>query len=168
MSRTAHTGYSLAQIILHWTVVVLVIFQFVAHDAMSEAWDAYRDGAAIPAGDVFGANLHATVGIVIFVLALARLFLRLTRGVPPLPADQPAAIRFLAIAAQYTLYVLIIGLPVLGGAAWFGGIKPAAGIHSLGADILFWVALLHATGALYEHFIAKNDVLRRMLKPEAS
>lgn len=167
MSRARPAGFSLAQIVLHWTVVVLILFQFLAHDAMSEAWDAFTEGGSVPAADLTGANFHAIVGFVILVLALARLYLRFTRGVPALPADQPKAIRFLGNTTHFLLYALIIGLPIGGAAAWIGGIDAAGELHSAGTTLLLIVAGLHVLGALYEHFIAKTDVFRRMLKPQA-
>lgn len=167
MSRAAPNGFSLAQIILHWLVVALIIFQFLAHDAMEEAWDALGDGQQPAADILFGANLHAAAGITILVLALIRLYLRFTRGVPALPSTLAPPLAMVAKVTHFLLYALIIGLPIGGAAAWLGGIRPAAEIHGLGANILFWVAIIHALGALYEHFIAKTDVLRRMLKPQA-
>ncbi len=167
MSRAQPSGYSLAQIVLHWAVVVLIIFQFLAHDAMEKAWDAVRDGQAVPADAALGANLHAAAGFAVLALALIRLFLRFTRGAPAAPTTVPAPIAMISNVTHVLLYVLILGLPIGGAAAWLGGVGVAAPVHGLGAEVLFWVAILHALGALYEHFIAKTDVLRRMLKPQA-
>ena len=166
MSRAQPSGYSLAQIILHWGVVVLVICQFLFSDAMENAWDAVREGAAVPADVATGANLHAAAGIAILVMALMRLFLRFTRGAPALPSSLAPPLALLAKVTHFLLYALIIGLPLGGAAAWLGGVAPAARVHGLGANILFWVAILHALGALYEHFVMRTDVLRRMLKPQ--
>lgn len=167
MSRIAPSGYSLAQIVLHWAVVVLIIFQYLAHDAMEAAWDALRDGAAIPDDILLGANLHAAAGMTVLILALIRLFLRFTRGAPALPSNLSPPLAFVAKATHFLLYALIIGLPIGGAAAWLGGVAVAARVHGLGANVLFWVAIIHVLGALYEHFVVKSDVLRRMLKPEA-
>lgn len=166
MTHPTRTGYSLTQIVLHWTVVVLVIVQYLGHDAMEDAWDAIRDGGTPSAETLFGANMHAAVGVLILVLALARLWLRFTRGAPPVPEETAAPLRLVARATHVLLYALIIGLPLGGAAAWFFGVAPAAGVHSLGTKVLFFVAILHALGALYEHFIARTDVLKRMLRPE--
>lgn len=167
MSRAKPTGYSLAQIILHWAVVVLIIFQYLAHDAMEAAWDALRDGVAIPPDVLLGANMHAAAGMAILLLALIRLFLRFTRGVPALPSTLAPPLALISKITHFLLYALIIGLPIGGAAAWLGGVAQAAQVHGFGANVLFWVAILHALGALYEHFIAKTDVFRRMLKPQS-
>ena len=166
MTHPVRNGYSLAQIVLHWAVVVLVIAQYLGHDAMEDAWDTIRDGGTPSAETLFGANMHAAIGATILVLALIRLYLRFTRGAPPVPKENPAPLRFVAKATHVLLYALIIGLPLGGAAAWFFGVAPAAGVHSLGTKILFFVAILHALGAFYEHFIARTDVLKRMLRPE--
>lgn len=166
MTHPVRNGYSLAQIVLHWAVVVLVIAQYLGHDAMEDAWDTIRDGGTPSAETLFGANMHAAIGATILVLALIRLYLRFTRGAPPVPKENPAPLRFVAKATHVLLYALIIGLPLGGAAAWFFGVAPAAGVHSLGTKVLFFVAILHVLGALYEHFVAHTDVLKRMLRPE--
>lgn len=167
MSKARPNGFSLTQIILHWLVVVLIILQYLANGPMTEAWDALRDGNQPAAELLFGANMHAASGITILVLALLRLALRFTRGVPALPSALSPPMAFVAKATHFLLYALIILIPVSGAAAWLGGAAPAAGPHGAMAQVLFFVAIFHAAAALYEHFIAKTDVLTRMLKPQA-
>ncbi len=65
-------GYSGLQIGLHWSVAALVIFQFVAHDAIAQAWRAFAGGIP-PDPDGKGmVALHIICGALIFLLALWR------------------------------------------------------------------------------------------------
>lgn len=166
MAVVARKGYSSLQIGLHWLIALLILAQFLFHDPMEEAWDAVREGLAIPADSVFGSNLHAVVGLLVLALALVRLALRLTRGVPALPANDPAPLRLLAHVTHILLYALVIAIPLGGAAAWFGGIAPAARVHGLAATALFWLALLHIVGALFQQFVLRTNILSRMAVPE--
>ena len=155
--------YSNLQIALHWTVAVLVIFQFVAHDAMKAAWDAFRQGAAPESGTLLMANVHAVVGIVIFLLALWRIVLRWRVGAPPLPVSDPLPLRILAHVTHIAIYVLIIGLPISGAAAWLGGVVQAGGAHGAASTVLFWLVVLHVTGALVQQFVLRSRIIARMM-----
>jgi cytochrome b561 len=93
------------------------------------------------------------------------LFLRWRNGAPAAPAGEPAFQRWAASAAHFLLYVAIFAMPVSGMVAWFGGIGDAGEIHELAKPVIIIVVALHAAGALWQHFIARTDVLRRMLKP---
>jgi cytochrome b561 len=162
--RTA-ASYSGLQIALHWTIAALVIFQLLVNDGMQAAWRAYSRGGE--AGDTLGwAWLHVAVGVSILLLALLRVYVRLTRGVPPIHRDKPAALVWLAYATHLLLYGFIIVMPLTGALAWFGGIDASAEIHETGKLVLIPLVLLHAAGALAEHFYFRNDAFARMLKPQ--
>ena len=73
-------GYSGLQIALHWIIAALVVTQLLNNGGMQEAWNAYEDGAAAPEGTLGFAWFHALTGATILVLALIRLYVRLTCG----------------------------------------------------------------------------------------
>ncbi len=114
----------------------------------------------------FLADLHIAFGIAIFLLALVRVFVRLRRGVPPPPRDEHILLRLAARAVHLALYAIILLMPVTGGMAWFGGIETMAAVHGAGKPVILGLVALHIGGALYQHFVARTDVLRRMLRPE--
>ncbi|MFO1106369.1 MAG: cytochrome b/b6 domain-containing protein [Amaricoccus sp.] len=158
-------GYSLAQISLHWIVALLVLAQFLNDEAIGAAWRAIRRGeAAIPGG--FLVTAHVVVGIAILALMLWRLGLRLTRGAPAAPAEEPAALRLAAGATHVLLYVLLLVVPLTGLAAWYGGVAAAGELHELGKTLLMLLVFLHIAGALYQRFVLKSDAVARMLRPE--
>ena len=163
----AVSGYSRLQIALHWTVFLLVAFQIVGHEAIVRVADALGDNAAPAAGDLTMANLHVAAGIAIFALVAWRIFLLLTRGGPQPPASEHPALRILAKATHGLLYLLLIGLPISGAAAWFGGVDAAAFAHATAKYVLLALIVLHVVGALAHNFVFRTDVLVRMVKPEA-
>lgn len=156
-------GYSRTQIALHWTIAVLVLAQFLNDDAIGAAWRALRRGTEAAGGALVTA--HVVVGIAILALVVWRIALRLNRGAPPPPADEPRPLQIVAAATHGTLYLLLLAVPLTGIAAWFGGIGPAAGLHGMLKTALMLLVVLHIAGALYQRFVLKSDVVTRMLSP---
>ena len=161
MPEERPSSYLTSQIVLHWTVAVLVILQVLLHEGMEEAWKTYEDSGATAYGPLV--VVHIAIGVTILLLALWRIALRITHGAPPLPDSHPAALKFVARANHYLLYAFLVGMPLTGASAWFLGIKGAADIHETGKTILLILVGLHIAGALTEHFVLRSNVLRRML-----
>jgi cytochrome b561 len=163
MNTAARKGYSGLQIGLHWAVAFLVMFQFLAHDAIENAWRAYISGTAADPEGRGMANLHIISGLLVFVLALWRLWLRFTIGAPALPEREPRPLQFLAKATHFLIYALIIGMPISGSIAWFAGFQPAAFAHVIAQNMLLALIILHVAGALFQQFLLKSNVLSRMV-----
>lgn len=165
MAATAKpNGYSGLQIGLHWAVVLLVILQFLASEGIENAWDTVRDGGA--AQTTSTVLLHIGAGALIFVFTLWRLWLRFTRGAPPLPEKDPAPLRVLASVTHVLIYVLLIGMPISGSVAWFAGIEQAGAAHALAKNVLLALVVLHVVGAFFQQFVLKTNVLTRMAVPQ--
>lgn len=131
-------------------------------------------------------NTHKALGITLLVLAVLRLVWRAWRGAPPMLTHQSKAWELLlARAVHVLLYVLMIGIPILGwlGASasglpmtYFGwtDIPALVGpserfqdlaftLHGSAVWLLVVVIVLHIVGALKRHLIIGDDTLRRML-----
>jgi cytochrome b561 len=163
MSDMSVASYSKTQIGLHWSIAALILVQFLVPDGMQHVWRAFRRGQEASAGDVPLAYLHVVTGLAVLVLASWRVWLRATRGVPPVSGMEHPVLKRLAKATHFVIYALIFIVPLSGAAAWFVGVPGASLVHVLGKNILLYVVLLHTAGALVQHFVFKTDVLRRML-----
>lgn len=156
----AAAGYSRAQIALHWIVALLIVPQFVLHDAMSEAWDRVEDGLEVTFDPLVAA--HVFGGLAVLALVLWRLVLRARRAAPPPPEAEHPALKLVAKAVHGGLYLVALLLPVSGAAAWFGGIEAAAEGHEVLKALLLALVALHVAGALYHQFVLRTNIMDRM------
>ena len=155
-------GYSRVQILLHWIVVALIIFQIAGHEPMAEAWEVVKTGGMpVMSVMVWG---HVTAGIAVLLLVLWRIGLRLRRGAPEAPAG-PALIHWAGKITHLALYGLMVLVPLSGMAAWFGGPVVAAEAHEVMKNLILILVLLHVGAALYHQFLVKDGLMERMRKP---
>lgn len=155
-------GYTTTQVVLHWTIAALIIFQLVINEAMQKAFDDRVDGDVI--ADFGGAALHITVGVTVLLLAIVRLFLRWRVGAPPPHDDKAAILIWAGNATHWLLYVFIFVMPITGLIAWAAKSEAFAEIHEIGRFLLIPLIGIHVLGALAEHFVFRNDSLTRMLR----
>lgn len=163
MSATRPQGYSATQIMLHWSVATLVVFQFFINDGIEDAFRGFMRGEGVEAEEMAAANVHIIIGMTILVLALWRITLRFSRGVPPVPGNEPPILRKVAEGTHIALYALIVLTPLSGAAAWFLASEAASAAHGVFRALLFILAVLHIIGALVQVFVFKSDALTRML-----
>jgi cytochrome b561 len=155
------TEYSPKQIWLHWTIAILIFTQFVLHEGIVAQSEALEQSQSI--SPTLLAQSHVVFGLLIFVFAALRVYLRFTQGAPATPDNEPVFLRFLAKATHVALYAVMLLMPISGSVAWFGGVDAAKAGHNLGKTVMLVFVLLHVAGAVYQHFILKTDVMRRIL-----
>jgi cytochrome b561 len=158
-------GYTSAQILLHWVIAVLVVFQLIFGENIVPAYKAMRRGTEALPFDLSRADIHIYVGFTILVLAVARLAIRLIHGAPPAPAGESAVQKWITGATHFILYATIFLMPVTGALAWYFWVGVSGEMHELAKPVIIAAVVLHAAGALWQHFVAKTDVLLRMLRP---
>ncbi len=166
--------YSGVAIAFHWTIALLVIVNLVigiGHDA-------------IPAlRALMGA--HKAIGVTVLLLTAGRIAWRLAHRPPALPAGTPAWEKGVAHATHWTLYLLMIALPLSGWLMvsgpgphrpflWFGLFdiptlpvgKPLADLGGTAHGPLGWVmaalVVLHVGAALRHHLLLRDSVLVRI------
>lgn len=159
----APTGFSRTQIILHWTIAVLILLQFLLSDGMSTAWRAVERGTYTDADFTTGTVLHIVFGVSVLLLAIWRVALRLRHGAPAPDPAEPKALQMLAAIVQFVLYATLFLMPITGMMAWGGGVIAAGEWHQAVKMVLIVAVTLHVAGALVQHFFWKTDVLKRML-----
>ncbi|MFD1196345.1 cytochrome b [Seohaeicola saemankumensis] len=164
MSTSSPRAYSRLQIRLHWLIFGLLVLQYLLHEPITEAFDMIENGL-VPAFNPLVAS-HVFGGFLIFVLTATRLYVRAGRGVPPLPDTDPPLQRIAAHVTHYSLYALLIALPISGAVAWYRANEAAAEAHGVMRLILLGLVALHVVAALYHQFVLKDGLMRRMRKGE--
>jgi cytochrome b561 len=156
--------YTRTQVVLHWTIAVLLIGLILTHEEYLAAREALGHSLPLTVGQTAINGLHIWGGSLVLPLALWRLFSRVRYGVPAPPAREPRTLRAFASAVHVLLYVLIFAMPISGVSSYFN-IFPrlSTAVHIAGKAALLVLVLVHMTGALVHHFIWKTDVLRRMM-----
>ncbi|SNR82382.1 cytochrome b [Puniceibacterium sediminis] len=160
MNQIAPDTYSRTQKMLHWGVVVLLAIQYLFFDHMGRLFHQTMEGGS-PVWTTTSVA-HSMIGAAVLALTAWRLILRRSRGTPPPPADEPDLATRAARVTHVALYVLLIGLPVVGLGAWFLGIGFLAEVHEIGSTVLLWVVGLHVGAVLVHQFWWNTAILRRM------
>jgi len=156
-------GYNRTQIILHWTIAVLIVLQLINSRWMEPAFEA-RIGEA-PAGEGMPVP-HIIIGVLVLLLAIWRLAVRLRRGAPAHAAGENSLISTAAKANHVALYVLLFAMPLTGAIAWFGALENVGDIHAVLRWVLIVLVVLHIAGGLFEQFVLRNNVLMRIIRPQ--
>lgn len=152
-------AYTLGQIVLHWAIAALVIWQLV----FGEEMEALEHPADADSTELFLANSHIWVGIAILALVALRIVLRITQGAPPLE-ESSRITALLARATHLAFYVLLVAMPVTGLLAYYGGL-PTGGVHELGKPLFIVLIALHVGATLWHQLVRHDGTLRRMLVP---
>jgi cytochrome b561 len=164
---------------LHWLTVLLLLVVIPAG-----VWIRYFE----PADQAFKFrlyNVHESLGVLVFLLVLLRLFNRLLFPPPPLPDHVPFQMRFAAHLTHMGLYALLILMPLTGFLAtnaWGFPLsvfemlpipsplgkneafaKVLSFLHWCGAIAIGLLIVGHLMGVVYHTFIRRDGLLRRML-----
>jgi cytochrome b561 len=156
-------GYSGTQIALPWMVALLVAGQYIFKDPISTAWDAIRQGTEYAFDPLILA--HVASGALILALVLWRLALRLKRGVPLPPENEPGPLKTLSHVAHWAFYGVLALMSVSGALAWFADLTDAAQVHNIVKVVLLALIALHLLAIPFHRIILKNNVMVRMIRP---
>lgn len=162
MASFSRQGYSGLQILLHWLIATLVLFQLIFGESMVSVVDALEEGKTPDPTDQVLATAHYWVGISVLVLVGLRILVRLVQGAPA-----PVGEGWRAVVAKLVhgiFYLLLIAVPTTGLMAVY--VSDSFGdIHAIGKPIFIAFIVLHALGALYHQFGLRDGALRRMFVP---
>jgi cytochrome b561 len=166
--------YRPGAIAFHLTMFVLVAIVGVL-GLLHDSWPKQTQA--------FWINVHALVGIFLWLVLLARFGYRLRHSPPALPSDIGVFSRRFSSPVHLALYALMFLIPIIGFVTFiyhgrifhFGlfdlnfGIQknkaifePTEDIHGYLAYALFALAGLHALAALWHHFVLHDGLLARM------
>jgi cytochrome b561 len=162
---------------LHWLMLLLLVAVY----------------ACIDLNELFpkGSNLrealktwHYMLGLTVFVLVWVRLVAHMTGLIPRIEPEPPSWQQMSAKLVHFALYVLMIGMPLLGWLIlsakgepipFFGLHLPALigeskdlvklleEIHETAGTVGYFLIGLHAVAALFHHYVVRDNTLRRML-----
>lgn len=175
--RNSSSRYGLVSVFMHW-LVALAVFVLFALGYWMVGLDYYSSWYKT------GPNIHRSLGILLFVLMLARL---LWRGFSPAPASLPSHDRLTRLGSKLGhgflyagLFVVMISGYLISTADGLGiqvfglftvpatitglpGQEDVAGVvHLYLAWTLVIFSLIHALAALKHHFIDRDRTLLRM------
>ncbi len=174
--RNTGTGFGLIARALHWAVAV-GIFVLIYLGLQQSGMDSGPERTEIRA-------VHSSIALVVFVLMCLRLAWRFMSPPPGHPDGMPGWQKLSATLVHWAIYALVFGQLLAGimtvgttgrGLPFFGLVEIPLGmaqdreahefweeIHEFAWQPLAVLLVIHVIAALYHHFVAKNDVLRRM------
>lgn len=181
----AKTRYSFPQRLLHW-LIALLVFGLLAMGLTF--WSLGFDGVQ----DMFGAELtntfymaHKSFGILLFFLVVLRLLLFRFSPFPEYQTPLTGAERVISTTTHLLLYLLLIGMPIVGWLAtaisgfpiqFFGWSQPGLDpgnkelgnqlflVHGIGGLVMLAILLLHI-GAGLLHWKRKDGIMKRISLP---
>ncbi len=175
--KNSATRYGAVAQLLHWSIVVLVVVQFVLANRAEDTESLLQKAKIL--------TTHKSFGMTIFMLAILRLIWRMVNPIPTPIANSKKWQERLASIVHWALYALILVTPLAGWlmssaknytVSWFGlfsfpnlivpdeaSFKFLKGLHGILAFTILNLAILHILAALKHHLFDKDNVLRRML-----
>lgn len=168
--------YSKPSIAMHWLMLVLLAAVY----ACIELRELYPKGSD-PREML--KQWHFALGLTVFALVWIRMIARVLGTTPPIVPAVPPWQRALAHAVEFTLYALMIVLPILGWVtlsakgttvSFFGFELPALlapnepvaartkELHETLGTAGYFLVALHAGAALYHHYVRRDNTLTRM------
>lgn len=152
--------YRPVQIVLHWLVVALVVFQYTTSDAIVRTHEAAAAGLPPDPTDLSLHSAHTMVGAAIVAAMMLRLGLRWWFG-----TGRRKSVLWqerLAKAVHLSFYAVLIGQGFAGFVAsylWW----PASVVHKVLFIVLVGLVAGHAAMALWHQLVTRDGTLRRML-----
>ena len=162
---------------LHWLMLLLIATVY----ACIELKGNFPKGSDIREGLKYW---HFVLGLSIFALVWLRLLGRLFSKAPAIQPTPPAWQTGLAHLMHLALYVLMIGMPLVGWLILNAAGKPAPffglelpmlvaknpglaesleELHEFGGQAGYFLIGLHALAGLFHHYVVRDNTLARML-----
>ena len=177
-ARNGEHGYGWVAKWLHWVTVGLLIAQFVVGYLMDDDSSGHgrgrgRGGDSLGSGHGRGRGgedevltllpVHVALGITILVIAIIRVFWRVSTPLPPWAESLTQAERRIATLTERSLMTLLFVIPATGLVLVLGEDDDLLGLH-VAAHIAFYTALAAHLGLVFGHRVRTgSSLLRRML-----
>lgn len=175
--------YSGSQRLVHWVMAALVIVMVPLGLFMTSIpWEPAPGANPELKGRLY--ELHKSGGLIIFMLAVTRVLLRLTKGAPPPVATLTPFERVASTTLHHLLYLLIFIVPLSGWIAtsmccppvnlfWTVPLtlpisgtletsQPVYLVHFSAAALMAFLVIGHIGAALMHLVVKRDGVFRRM------
>ncbi|MDI9409526.1 MAG: cytochrome b [Candidatus Pacebacteria bacterium] len=177
-------NYSKLNIAIHWASLLVMIAIFALVWTAPENSEVTADPSLMPTRSLL-MGLHISFGLLLLFLTAARILLRFLVKQPALPNDMSGFMKFasrtvLVLILATILVQILMGVGIVNGHGypvsffgWFDmpkifdqnvdNAKAMGEVHKT-----LWIAIvvllaLHVVGALYHHYVRRDQVLLRML-----
>ncbi len=159
---------------VHWFMAIVLLFDLTIAQTFSDMPDSEK-------GEILMG--HSSIGSILLVLVLFRLFWRYRNPAPALPTNLADWQRIASKASHHTLYTLMVIVPLTGfyiadyspiavmpfGSFMLGGeglteegFLAVRSVHEIATWALIAVITLHFGAALFHRLIQKDGVFQRM------
>ena len=155
--------YHSGQIILHWTVAILILYQYVLGNSISDKNLLKCQDVGIAGSECEGFLPHYLIGGILLGLMLIRVGFRIYYGAPPLPKAVPYFIRTLAKLSHLTLYLLVFLMPLTGLLGWHTNSEMLLFMHSMISNCLLVLILTHICAVGFHEGILGSQLIYRMV-----
>jgi cytochrome b561 len=159
-------GYSRGQILLHWTIALIVLAEWQTHGAARPALASLQESGSIAqlVAEPLAA-LHVVFGALILVLVILALRLRWKRGAVGPPEPGPPVLHSLEGLTRVGLYGALLATPLAG---FWGGLTGggAVRLHARLATVLLVLIVLHLGAILWRTLVLRDRTILRMLRSE--
>lgn len=176
MKKNVRSSYSFRSQVMHAIIAVMVLGLLIVGYFLNKLSGSWQNQAYM---------LHKSFGILVFCLMFLRLFFVFKDGRPKLAATIPAWERVLARTVQFSLYFVLLAMPLSGWIMsvadgyipsffnWFNLDLPfipldkAVGhqfsnYHYFLAWVIFVLVVLHLLGNLKHYFWTKDKLISTM------
>ena len=184
--------YSLGSRWFHWLTALFVFtvipLGWIFGGFKTQPGDPNTYVAPFPGTPANYASAHFTVGLAILLIVVARLIYRAFNPPPPFPGSLTRTEARLGRITHVLLYAVLIVMPVSGYVMMSGDKPPisivgsvdvpklpvtaaqgyvAAVVHVYSQFVVYALILLHLAGTAWHMFVRRDDLLSRMLPPQA-
>ena len=161
--------------VLHWTMAAMVLTMLCIGVSMVASLGNYH----------LLLSIHRPLGIAILILVIVRFVNRLLNPPPPFPATMSRLEQLAATASEFTMYGLMLVLPLIGWGMLSAARYPIVLLgsmrlpfilphnlllyaalrqaHSILAYLFFLLFIAHFGAILYHTLIVRDGMLKRMI-----
>ncbi|GIR38543.1 MAG: hypothetical protein CM15mP50_0540 [Rhodobacterales bacterium] len=156
-------SYHFSQILFHWTIALLVIYQLIFGNKIEFLeLEVCKNSAINTLKSCQYLNTHYLIGVLIFLLMILRVFLRFLFGAPPLSKSVPKIIIIFARISHISIYLILLSMPVFGLLMYYYNSEISRFLHIYFSKVLLYLILLHICAVAFHEGVLGSKLFYRM------